>query len=128
MNDLSLSNIRFSRRWLGALALVGVSSFLFGQSRVPTPNPVAVEVAAAKRVIAARREYQASLEQLRSQYSAAGDNEKLRWVEDEVRHFHRVPKHAYVLDLDVPGPGLRAEQNVPAANELYRRAMEYKEK
>src|SRR5262249_49364860 len=32
------------------------------------------------------------------------------------------------LDLDVPGPGLRAEQNVPAANDLYRRAMEYKDK
>lgn len=65
---------------------------------------------------------------LRSTYSINSDTEKLRWSEDEIKQFHRVPKHAYVLDLDVPGPGLRAEQNIPAANDLYRRAMEYKDR
>jgi tetratricopeptide (TPR) repeat protein len=103
--------------------------FVLAQSYAPPPpNPVAAEVAAVKKVIAARHEYQTSLEQLRSQYVASNETEKLKWVEDEVRHFHRVPKHAYVLDLDVPGPGLRAEQNIPQANELYRRGMEYKDK
>ena len=33
-----------------------------------------------------------------------------------------------LVDLDIPGPGLRAEQNVPAANEMYRVAMSYKDK
>jgi tetratricopeptide (TPR) repeat protein len=42
--------------------------------------------------------------------------------------FHRVPKAAYIMDLDVAGPGLRPDQNVPAANELYRKAMSYKGK
>jgi tetratricopeptide (TPR) repeat protein len=93
-----------------------------------TTNPVAAEITAVKRVIAARREYQASLESLRSTYANNADTEKLRWAEDEIKQFHRVPKHAYVLDLDVPGPGLRAEQNIPAANDLYRRAMEYKDR
>ncbi|MFL5329468.1 MAG: tetratricopeptide repeat protein [Gemmataceae bacterium] len=114
---------------LGAAgATIYQSAQIFAQSQVPGASPVAGEIGAVKRVITARREYQASLEQLRGQYVSTNDTEKLRWVEDEVKQFHRVPKHAYVLDLDVPGPGLRAEQNVPQANELYRRAMEYKDK
>jgi len=112
---------------LAALGLP-VSALLNAQSRAPTPNPVAAEITAVKRVIAARREYQAGLEALRATYTANGDNEKLHWAEDELKQFHRVPKHAYVLDLDVPGPGLRAEQNIPQANDLYKRAMEYKDK
>ena len=39
-----------------------------------------------------------------------------------------MPKPAYIMDLDVAGPGLRPDQNVPAANELYRTAMSYKGK
>lgn len=102
---------------------------LWAQNRVPPGGAgVAPEVNAAKRVINARGEYRTSLEALRGLYANNGDNEKLKWVEDEIRQYHRVPKHAYVLDLDVPGPGLRAEQNIPAANELYRRAMEYKDR
>src|SRR5262249_27413482 len=109
-----------------ALATIVLSSNLAAQSKAPTPNPVAAEITAVKRVIAARREYQTSLEALRTTYAANSDPEKLRWAEDELKQFHHVPKPAYVLDLDVPGPGLRAEQNIPAANDLYRRAMEYK--
>lgn len=106
-----------------------VSMAQYAQPRTAPPtNPAASEINAVKRVIAARREYQASLEALRSTYSINSDTEKLRWSEDEIKQFHRVPKHAYVLDLDVPGPGLRAEQNIPAANDLYRRAMEYKDR
>jgi hypothetical protein len=108
--------------------IVYQSTQLFAQSFAPANAPAGSEVSAVKRVIAARREYQSSLEQLRAQYVNAGEAEKLRWVEEEVRQFHRVPKHAYVLDLDVPGPGLRAEQNIPQANDLYRRALDYKDK
>lgn len=112
-----------------SLFLIHNSSLLFGQSRVPPAGAgVAPEVNSVKRVIAARREYQASLEALRSFYASNTDTEKLKWTEDEIKQFHRVPKHAYVLDLDVPGPGLRAEQNIPGANELYRRAMEFKDR
>jgi hypothetical protein len=114
---------------VGSSFILHPSSFLFGQSRVPPANPaVAPEVNNAKRVIAARREYQAALESLRGFYASNNDTEKLKWAEDEIKQFHRVPKHAYVLDLDVPGPGLRAEQNIPGANELYRRAMDYKDR
>jgi TolA-binding protein len=81
-----------------------------------------------KRVIAARREYQNSLEQLHAHYDSTGDLERRKWAETELLQFHRVPQPAYVIDLDVAGPGLRPDQNVPAANELYRKAMNYKGK
>jgi TolA-binding protein len=126
-------NRNYTRQILAISGIAVLSAFSFqlstvlnAQSRVP--SGVAGEINAVKRAIAARREYQTSLESLRTMYMQNGDAEKLRWAEDELKHFHRVPKHAYVLDLDVPGPGLRAEQNVPAANELYRRAMEFKDK
>jgi hypothetical protein len=114
---------------IGSSFLIHNSSLVFGQSRVPPAGTgVAPEVNSVKRVIAARHEYQAALESLRGFYANNTDTEKLKWTEDEIKQFHRVPKHAYVLDLDVPGPGLRAEQNIPGANDLYKRAMEFKDR
>jgi len=116
-----------ARRWLGTAAVtLGLAVAATGQPR-PGLN-AAAEIASVKRVIAARREYQHALEQLRNFYDASGDAENLRWAEDELKQFHRVTKPAYVIDLDIGGPGLRPEQNVPAANDLYRRAMQFKDK
>lgn len=81
-----------------------------------------------ERILAARRDYQGTLEQLRQHYIKVGDIERSRWVEDELREFHRINKKAYSLELDVPPPTLQAAQNIPDANELYRRAMGYKDK
>lgn len=75
-----------------------------------------------------RSRYQANLEQLRAWYMANGDLEKARWAEEELRQYHRIPKQAFRLDLDVPAETLQAKENVPEANDLYRRAMEYKNK
>src|SRR5436190_16613090 len=75
-----------------------------------------------------RSRYQANLEQLRAWYLANGDVERARWAEEELRQFHRMPKQAFRLDLDVPAETLQAKENVPEANELYRRAMAYKDK
>lgn len=81
-----------------------------------------------ERLLAARRDYQGTLEQLRAHYQANGDVEKMRWAEDELRQYHRMSKNAYSLELDVPPPTLQASQNIPEANELYRRALTYKDK
>jgi TolA-binding protein len=78
--------------------------------------------------MAARRDYQGTLEQLRAYYARSGDVERARGVEEELRQYHRINKPAYVLELDVPPPTLRAAQNIPEANELYRRAMTYKDR
>jgi TolA-binding protein len=116
-----------ARRWLGTAAVtLGLAVAALAQPR-PAFN-AAVEIAAVKRLISARREYQLALEQLRTYYEASGDSENLRWAEDELKQFHRVTKPAYVIDLDIAGPGLRPDQNVPAANEVYRRAMQFKDK
>jgi TolA-binding protein len=79
-------------------------------------------------LLAARRDYQMILEQLRNHYAAAGDMERAHWAEDELIQLHRIPKQAFRLELDVPPPTLHAATNIPEANELYRRAMTYKDK
>jgi tetratricopeptide (TPR) repeat protein len=81
-----------------------------------------------ERLLAARREYQVVLEGLRAHYIAAGDIERARWAEEELVQFHRIPKHAFRLELDVPPPTLQANYNIPEANDLYRRAMLFKDK
>lgn len=91
-------------------------------------GPTASDIDLVERVLAARREYQSSLESLRAYYLKAGDSERARWAEDELKIYHRIVKQAYRLDLDVPPPSLQAATNVPEANELYRRAMSYKDK
>lgn len=86
------------------------------------------DVELVERLLAARRDYQTAMEQLRAHYQSVGDVERMRWAEEELRQFHRVGKQAFSLDLDVPPPTLKASQNIPEANELYRRAMAFKDK
>jgi tetratricopeptide (TPR) repeat protein len=81
-----------------------------------------------ERLLAARKEYQLTLEALRAHYIATGDIERAHWAEDELIQFHRILKQAYRLELDVPPPTLQASYNVPEANELYRRGMVFKDK
>lgn len=98
-------------------------------SAVPGQNQgQADDVSAVKRVLAARQEYQASLEELRAQYLRTGDIEHVRWVEEELLSFHRISKRAFRLDLDVPPPTLTPNQNNAEANELFRRAVAFKSK
>jgi hypothetical protein len=93
----------------------------------PRPGPTS-DIELVERLLAARREYQTTLEVLRAYYSSAGDVERTRWAEEELRQFHRIGKQAYRLELDVPPPTLQAAYNIPDANELYRKAMLYKDK
>jgi hypothetical protein len=86
------------------------------------------DVELVERLLAARRDYQVSLEALRAHYISVNDTERIRWAEAELLEFHRINKQAFNLDLDVPPPTLKPEQNITEANELYKRAMTYKEK
>jgi hypothetical protein len=94
--------------------------------RAPAPAPSDIEL--VERLLAARRDYQVSLEALHNHYKAVGDTERAHWAEDELRQYHRVGKQAYRLELDVPPPTLQASHNVPEANELYKRGMSYKDR
>jgi hypothetical protein len=86
------------------------------------------DVEIVERLLAARKEYQITLEALRTHYIGSGDIERARWAEEELVQYHRIPKHAFRLELDVPPPTLDANKNIPEANELYRQAMKFKEK
>jgi TolA-binding protein len=96
-----------------------------GNGKAP-PAPSDIEL--VERLLAARREYQLALETLRNHYATTGDVERARWSEEELRQFHRIAKQAYRLELDVPPPTLQASYNLPEANELYRKAMAFKDK
>jgi len=117
------------------LFLAEVGTLAVAQAPAPAgppgikPDPgMPTDIAKVERVLNARRDYQLALEQLRFHYMATGDLERAKWAEDELVQFHRIPKQAYRLELDVPTPQLEAKYNIPGANELYRKAMTYKDK
>jgi tetratricopeptide (TPR) repeat protein len=99
----------------------------------PTPKGSAAdrggEVELVEGVLKARKDYWTSLDKLRQHYVATHDVEKAKWVEDELKSYHRMMKYSYRLDVkDVPPPTLQPKQNVVEANNLFRRAVEFKNK
>jgi hypothetical protein len=114
------------------LVLAGVAAAILAQTgSTPAPKTTATaasDIKLVERLLAARKEYQASLEQLRAHYVQTGDVERAEWAKDELLQFHRVNKQAYRLELDVPPPTLQAGYNIREANELYRQALLYKDK
>ncbi len=123
-----------SRRPVGAVLLALVLAVAVGaQSPGPrtglgSKGKATSDVELVEKVIAARLDYRVALEALRAHYISVNDTERARWAEEELKEFHRVDKRAYNLDLDVPPPTLKAEKNIPEANELYKRGMTFKEK
>src|SRR5262245_55587164 len=81
-----------------------------------------------ERLLAARREYQLTLEALRKHYVDTGDIPRARWAEEELLQYQRILKQVYIMALDVPPPTLKGPDNVPEANLWYRRAMAVKDK
>jgi len=97
-------------------------------SGFPTNPGRTNDIEFVERVLISRRDYQKALENLRLHYIQAGDLERTKWAEDELRQYHRIPKYAYRLELDVPPPNLSGNVNVTEANKLFTRAMQYKDK
>ncbi len=122
-------------RWARLAILIGLLLGLWAAAFAEPPPAgkkappgKATDFEQVERLLTARREYQLILEALRAHYIAAGDIERARWAEEELIQFHRVPKYAFRLELDVPPPTLQGHTNIPEANELYRRAMLFKDK
>jgi hypothetical protein len=115
-----------------AVGLLGLLPFVTAQTP-PAPKDKkgsgkTSDVELVERLLAARKEYQITLENLRAHYIQAGDIERARWAEDELLQYHRINRQAYNLTLELPPPTLVPGQNSPEANELIRRAMQYKDK
>jgi len=122
-------------RWLiAAVALTagGLTVVVLADTPpAPTPKGNSTdrvgEVELVEGVLKARKDYWNSLDKLRQHYVATNEIEKAKWVEDELKSFHRIQKYSYRLDVkDVPPPTLQPKQNVTDANNLFRRAVEYK--
>lgn len=87
------------------------------------------EVELVEAVIKSRKDYWVALDKLHKHYLATNDIEKTKWVEEELKAYHRMMKYSYRLDVkDVPPPTLVPKQNVTEANNLFRRAVDYKAK
>jgi tetratricopeptide (TPR) repeat protein len=124
-------------RWLIAALLacgggVGVV-VLADTSTTSNPTPKASspdhpgEVELVESVLKARKDYWTSLDKLRQHYVSVNDIERAKWVEEELKSYHRMMKYSYRLDVkDVPPPTLTPKKNVVEANNLFRRAIEYK--
>lgn len=93
----------------------------------PSPGG-ASDLELVEKLLIARRDYQRILEQLRTHYLNAGDFERKTWAEEELRQFHRMPHQPFILDLVVPPPTLQGNTNVLEANQMFARALTYKDK
>ena len=127
-----------AQRWLARLLVVFSFALLVAMPRAQTPSPTPTQTGSppvkggdlelVKKLLTSRSEYQKTLEQLRVHYYQVHDMERMRWAEEELKLYHRIPKNAFILDLDVPPPNLNGNQNVPEANKLFTWAMQYKDK
>ena len=125
-------------RWLiiAAITIVGgvaVTVVADSPGQAPTPKggtaDSASEVELVETVLKARKDYWTALDNLRKHYVATHDLERVKWAEDELKSYHRMMKYSYRLDIkDVPPPTLQPKQNVAEANNLFRRAVEFKNK
>jgi len=119
------------RYWVGSLILL-LAVAIAMPSKAQTPSAKspgsAQDLELVEKLLMCRRDYQKALENLRLQYLKVGDPERAKWAEEELRQFHRIPKQAYRLDLDVPPPNLSGQTNIPEANKLFTAAMTYKDK
>jgi tetratricopeptide (TPR) repeat protein len=119
-----------SHRWaipLAVLLVVLLVNPFRAQSSKSNPHDSNTsDLELVERLLVARREYQKTLELLRAHYFKVGDLERGKWAEEELIQYHRLPKQAFRLELDVPPPSLVAKTNITEANKLYTRALSYK--
>lgn len=123
-----------AQRWLAPLLVALAITVLAAVDHAQTPpaSPGGPhkngDLEIVQKLIAARREYRKTLEQLYVHYHQVNDKERERWAKEELIHLHRIPKHAFILDLDVPPPNLNGYTNVTEANKLFTWAMQFKDK
>lgn len=121
-----------AQRWSASLlvlfAIVALATMPRAQNPPANPPAKGGDLELVQKLLTVRKDYQKTLEQLRVHYYQAGDMERMRWAEEELKQYHRIPKHAFILDLDVPPPNLNGHTNITEANKLFTWAMQYKDK
>jgi TolA-binding protein len=121
-----------AHRWSASLLVLFAIVVLAAVPRAQPPNPApgakGADLEIVQKLLNARRDYQKTLEQLRIHYQQVNDTERMRWAEEELRQYHRIPHQAFNLELDVPPPNLTGNQHSPDANKLFTWALKYKDK
>ena len=122
-----------TRRAIAALALAATvlaAPFLTGHAADPPPLKAGKgDADLVKRVLSERKDYQQSLIDLYGYYAKNGDRERAKWAEDELKNYHLAWKPSYRLDIqDVPPATLEPRTNSKEANDLYKLAVDYKNK
>jgi tetratricopeptide (TPR) repeat protein len=112
--------------WAVGAVLLACSALLSQPTSKDKKSSNSNDIPMVERLLAARREYEESLQALRGHYIAVGDYERARWAEDELMQLHRISKQAFRLELEVPPQSLQAANNIPEANDLFRQAISYK--
>jgi len=85
------------------------------------------EVGLVEAVAAARKQYERTLEALKSYYTDRGHNAKIEWVGSELRGFATTPKPRYLLAAEIAGPELRPTRTIEAADQLYEEGLHFKD-
>lgn len=97
-----------------------------------TPKEVlqtgAGEADVIEQVALNRQAYRNSLESLIAHYSMTGNNMMLKWAENELNQFDRMPKYNYIIEAGTARPGLKASTSITEANYLYADAVRLENK
>src|SRR5438552_1540050 len=97
--SLPSSFVPTRRGWLALIlaavfALFGIAWGQEGKDKDDKPANLGAnkDLPLVQRLLAARSEYQQTLEKLRKHYIATGDIQRARWAEEELLQYHRVLK------------------------------------
>ena len=85
------------------------------------------EVGLVEEVVRARKAYARGLQALALFYKQQGQATKSEWAKDESDTLSRVPKMQYLGVAELAGPNLRPLRSIPAADQLYREGINYKD-
>jgi tetratricopeptide (TPR) repeat protein len=102
-----------------------------GQAAAPVGDPnkpvVAMapgnEVDVVEKMTASRTAYQNGLQALIRYYNDTGNHDKLAWAKEELTALDRIPQYQYIIEAEVFGPNLKAKDQIPAADAMYREAQ-----
>ena len=85
------------------------------------------EVALVEEVARARNAYGRALQALTDYYMERGTAFKLEWLHSEINAFNKIPKIQYLGVAELAGPELRPMRRIPAADQLFREGVNYKD-
>jgi len=85
------------------------------------------EVALVEEVARARNAYGRALQALTDYYMERGTAFKLEWLHSEINAFNKIPKIQYLGVAELAGPELRPMRRIPAADQLFREGINYKD-